>query len=306
MCHVAHSGSGWTGYHLPSMRVLITADLHYNHARGTALADELIDRMNQVAGDVLLLVGDTASFDGDALERCLARFTHRGPKLFVCGNHEFWTRSEDSHRNFREELPRRVRALGWRWLQDEPLIDGDIAIVGSVGWYDYGFAQQNLGIPRRFYAAKVSPGAAEHLSAFKNLMEDASDVPAHAREVIARWNDGKFVHLHRSDEQFLDELLMQLEAQLETARSASHVLAAVHHLPFAELLPPPHSAQWDFAKAYLGSPRIGELLLKYPNVRTAVCGHSHFPAEAQVQHIRAINIGSGYRQKRFLTLDLPA
>lgn len=286
------------------MRVLITADLHYNHARGTALADELIDRMNLAGGDVLLVVGDTASFDGEALEKCLSRFTFRGPKLFVAGNHELWTRSDDSYRNFRELLPQRVRGLGWRWLQDEPLIDAHIAIVGSVGWYDYGFAQENLGIPHRFYAAKVSPGAAEHLSAFKHLVEDESDVPPHAREVIARWNDGKFVHLHRSDEQFLDELLGQLKAQLDVASGAKHVLAAVHHLPFAELLPPPHSAQWDFAKAYLGSPRIGELLLRYPNVRTLVCGHSHFPAEAQVGHIKAINIGSGYRQKRFITLDL--
>ena len=76
------------------------------------------------------------------------------------------------------------------------------------------------------------------------------------------------------------------------------------HLPFAQLLPPPHSAQWDFAKAYLGSSKIGELLLKYPQISHAYCGHSHFPVETQVGHIKAINVGSGYRTKRFITLDL--
>ena len=71
-----------------------------------------------------------------------------------------------------------------------------------------------------------------------------------------------------------------------------------------ELLPPPRTAQWDFAKAYLGSARLGELLLEFPNVTRALCGHSHFPAEATVGHIRATNVGSGYRWKTFLALNV--
>ena len=42
------------------MRLLVTADLHYNHPKSRALADSLIDDMNRAGGDVLLLVGDTA------------------------------------------------------------------------------------------------------------------------------------------------------------------------------------------------------------------------------------------------------
>jgi hypothetical protein len=62
--------------------------------------------------------------------------------------------------------------------------------------------------------------------------------------------------------------------------------------------------QWDFARAYLGSPRIGESLLSHANVRTVICGHSHFHTEAAIGHLRAINIGSGYRAKRFELIDL--
>lgn len=285
------------------MRLLVTADLHYNHPRSRALADDLIDRMNRAGGDILLLIGDTAAFDGPLLETCLSRFSFTSPRLFVAGNHELWTHGPDSYRNFREGLPRRVKELGWQWLQSEPYLVGEqVAMVGSVGWYDYSFAQANLQIPRRFYAAKVSPGAAAHLPEHAALLGD--DVPPHAREIVARWNDGKFVKLHRSDEQFVKELLDELERQLESLRHIPRVLAAIHHLPFAELLPPPHSAQWDFAKAYLGSERIGQLLLRYPNVRDVLCGHSHFAAEATVGHIRAVNIGSGYRAKRFHVIDL--
>jgi hypothetical protein len=114
------------------------------------------------------------------------------------------------------------------------------------------------------------------------------------------------VKLGRSDEQFLDECLARLEAQLASPRvaSAAAVVAAVHHVPFRELLPGGRHEQRDFAKAFLGSGRIGETLLRHPNVRHAFCGHSHFAAEAQVGQIHAINVGSGYRWKTFHTLDV--
>lgn len=286
------------------MRLLVTADLHYNHLKSKPLADNLIDEMNGAGGDVLLVVGDTATADGDALERCLSRFTFAGPKLFVAGNHELWTTGPDSYELITELFPRRVRSLGWTWLQDEPFVAGDVTIVGSVGWYDYSFAQASLGIPRRFYAAKVSPGAAERFDEFAHLFERTDDIPPHAREIVARWNDGRFVKLHRSDEDYLDELCATLRRQLEAARGAKQIIAAIHHLPFRQLLPPPRTAQWDFAKAYLGSEKLGALLLEFPNVTRLICGHSHFPAETTVGHIRATNIGSGYRWKTFLTLDV--
>lgn len=286
------------------MRLLITADIHYNHPRSRKLAEALIDEMNQAGGDGVLLVGDTGVADGDVIEQALTRFTIPGPRLFVAGNHELWTHGDDSYRLYRQELPRRVRAAGWQWLEDEPFVRDGFAIVGSVGWYDYTLAEPALGIPDRFYAAKVSPGAAERLGAFKSLLADTSDLSPQARDIVARWNDGRFVKLHRDDHTFLQELLDRLKDQLDGLTHVPRVIAAIHHLPFAELLPPRHSAQWDFAKAYLGSRRIGQLLLQYPNVQQVYCGHSHYAAEATIRHIRAINIGSGYRLKRYETLDL--
>jgi predicted phosphodiesterase len=285
------------------MRLLVTADLHYNHPRSRGLADDLIEQMNRAGGDVLLLIGDTAAFDGHDLETCLAKFHFSGPKLFVAGNHELWTHGEDSYHNLRVELPARVRNAGWHWLQGEPFVSREVAIVGNVGWYDYSFAPPELGIPHRFYAAKVSPGAAEVLPEHRSLLEEPDDVP-HARQIIARWNDGKFVKLHRTDEEFLGELLAEMRSHLDSVRSVPQVIAAIHHLPFAELLPPRRNMQWDFARAYLGCARIGDLLLRYPNVTKLFCGHSHAPMQARLRHIHAVNIGSGYRSKRFETLEI--
>jgi 3',5'-cyclic AMP phosphodiesterase CpdA len=86
------------------MRLLVTADLHFNHARSRPLAIELIERMNAAGADGVLIVGDTAVADGDDLENCLTRFSIKGPKLFLCGNHELWTRGADSHELFTSEL----------------------------------------------------------------------------------------------------------------------------------------------------------------------------------------------------------
>jgi predicted phosphodiesterase len=358
------------------MRLLVTADLHYNHPKSRSLARDLIAEMNAAGGDGVLIVGDTAAADGDALEQCLGLFKIPGPRLFVAGNHELWTLGPDSVAVFRDDLPRRVRSLDWQWLQSDPFITESAAIVGCLGWYDYSFAQKSLGIPDRFYAAKVSPGAAARLPEFQHLLagraddadgadgggaasnagrsadggagsnaghgadsaagddagsdaghsadraagDDAgsdagaaaedgpadhpADVPPHAMEIVARWNDGRYIHLGKSDQAFLAEQLQTLAAQLDALKSVPRVIAAIHHLPFRELLPPSHSGQWDFAKAYLGSEKIGRLLLNHANVREVFCGHSHFPAEATIGHIRAVNLGSGYRSKTYLTLEL--
>jgi len=293
------------------MRILATADLHFNHPRSRKLACELIQRMNQAGGDVLLLVGDSAAGDPPALEQCLERFDFAGPKLLVAGNHELWTLGDDSYRLFRQELPRRVEQMGWQWLQTRPLVLGSTAIVGSIGWYDYSFAPADLGVPVRFFERKISPGSAAARAETADLVARSDDIAPQAMDIFARWNDGKFVKLGRSDEQFLGELLAELDGQLSDLSvatalpAAKRVVAAVHHLPFAQLLPPRSSHQWDFARAFLGSARLGEVLLRYPTVSHVLCGHSHLPAEAQVEHLRAINIGSGYGWKTYLTLDLP-
>ncbi len=290
------------------MRTIITADLHYDHRNSRPSADGIIADINRAGCDVLLVIGDVATTAGNAIEQCLTRFTHGGPKLFVPGNHELWTYGPDSYTILVSQLPARIAALGWQWLPDKPFTAGRTAIVGSLGWYDYSFAQPQLGIPRRFYERKVSPGAATHFNEFKPLLDRCEDIPPQAMQVVARWNDGRFVKLHRSDEQFLDELLGTLRGQLHrlSQRDIHTIVAAIHHLPFRELLPPSHSAPWDFTKAYLGSELLGKLLLDFPKVRHALCGHSHFAAEAQVGHIHAINIGSGYREKAYRTLTLDA
>ena len=211
-----------------------------------------------------------------------------------------WSTRADTHALFTEELPRRVRDAGWRWLETDPFEAGGVAVIGSVGWYDYAFAPADLGIPERFYAAKVSPGAAERLTEHAALLGD--DVPASAREIVVRWNDVKHIHLGRPDAAFVDECVANLKTSL-AAVTASRVIAAVHHVPLAELLPPRVSPQLDFVRAYFGSPKLGEVLLADPRVSHILCGHTHTTADLKIGPVRAINTGSTYTAKRVLTID---
>ncbi|MFT3788583.1 MAG: metallophosphoesterase [Tepidisphaeraceae bacterium] len=287
------------------MRLLVTADLHFNHPRSHDGAVDLIRRMNQEQADVLLLVGDTSIGDGFELERCLVLFEFAGPKLILPGNHEMWTKGvADSWTLHEEILPRRVEALGWQWLPKAPFVRDDVAIVGSIGWYDYAFAVESLHIPRAFYEAKASPGAVLYTGHPEHLVDLAGLLPDPAPRLVARWNDRKFVKLPFSDEEFVSRECERLRTHLEAVRSARSVVAAVHTVPMPQLLPERHSEQWDFARAYLGSPKLGETITAFDNVSHILCGHSHWPIRTTVGRIEAINIGSGYREKRYLVLDI--
>lgn len=283
------------------LKLVVTADLHFNHAATRAAALKAADEISRTPGDALLLVGDTATGDGDVLEQALATIRFDGPKLFLCGNHDLWSKRGDSYALFTEELPRRIRNAGWQWLETDPFEQDGVAVVGSVGWYDYTFAPADLGIPRRFYEAKISPGGAERVAEFEHLLGD--DVPASAKDIIVRWNDEKHVHLGRSDETFLAERIQQLKQSLAVV-SAKKIVAAIHHVPFAELLPLRHAPNFDFVRAYLGSAKLGNAVAQDSRVTHVLCGHSHSVADVPIGNLRAVNIGSTYHQKRVLTLNL--
>lgn len=287
------------------MHLLVTADLHWNHAKSRESAAAIIDDINASEGvDVLLVIGDVGVGDGDSIEECLGRFRFAGPKLFVPGNHELWTRRKGVDL-LGDELPRRISQIGWHWLPGAPFVRDGVAIVGALGWYDYAFAAESLEISKSFYAAKASPGAILYAGEPAELLAEAKASPPAARELIARWNDGRFVNLGASDEAIVDRECATIGRSLSALAHARSVLVATHTVPFAELLPPHHGGQWDFARAYLGSPRLGETIQRFANVTHVICGHSHFAIEDQIGSIRAINLGSGYRVKRYERIELP-
>ena len=73
------------------MRILATADLHYDVWRSREPTRRLARELLAVGGDVLILAGDTAGRQIEDFRRCLELFADfSGPKLLVPGNHCVW------------------------------------------------------------------------------------------------------------------------------------------------------------------------------------------------------------------------
>lgn len=286
------------------MRILATADLHYNVPRSRHLVDQLVPRMLADRPHAIMLLGDLAGADLAMLDECLDLFANfEGPKMLVGGNHDLWVPAGGSSQTrFERELLEQAHAHGFHYLEDKPLLVDGVGFAGTIGWYDYSFRLERLAIPLRFYQAKVGPGAAKALTEHNHLLgSDLTDEHFRAR---ARWMDGVHVRFDVTDEQFTRHLLDKLEDHLHyLVDKTGMIVVGMHHVPFAQMVRYRGNPGWDFAAAFLGSARFGELLGKYPQVRYCLCGHSH---EHKVHHtdtLTCINIGSTYRHKRYEVIE---
>ena len=290
------------------MRILITADLHYDIARSRPGADQLARQVRREGGDALVLVGDTVGRDPAPLRECLRLFSDFGGlRLFVPGNHCLWCREgENSLDRYNRLLAGWAAEEGFTLLDHQPHALGSTGLVGSVGWYDYSLAHAELGIPRAFYEAKIAPGAAEYYGRNPELLEAYRDeLTDRHLAIAARWMDAVHVRLGMTDEAFVDLLADKLRRQLDDLHPrVERIVAFLHHLPFAELVPQDRPDRFAFAAAFMGSSRLGRVLLDCPRLTHVYCGHSHWPCRAQVEHLAVINIGSTYVDKRLEVLEV--
>ena len=290
------------------MKILITADLHYEVSRSREAARRLAEKVLATAGDVLVLVGDTAGAKLKPMREALALFADfPGRKLLVPGNHCLWCfGAENSMDRYLHVLPDLAAEAGFHLLDHEPLILDDVGLVGSVGWYDYSFREESLGIPEAFYRAKLTPGAAEYLGGYGELLERHREhLTGRHYSMGARWMDGVYVKLGMSDEEFAALLVEKLARQLaEIAPRVERIVAFVHHLPFADLVPRNRPDHFAFAAAFMGTERLGQVLLDCPKVTHVYCGHSHWRRSVRVGHVRVVNVGSTYVDKRLEILEV--
>jgi predicted phosphohydrolase len=288
------------------MRIIATSDLHYNIARSQGPTRELAREVCRLGGDCLLFVGDSASTDLAILDEVFGLFeAFRGPRLAVAGNHELWTTAEgDSLTRYERDLAEACRRNGVHYLDAEPFRDNGVAIVGNVGWYDFSFRRAAMRIPLRFYQHKVAPGAAAHFEKHRHLL-DAGDLSEEAKQVTTRWMDGERVRLPMGDVDFTHQSAQRLRGHLqEVHETAESVVVAVHHLPFADLVPHTLVPNWAFASAFLGSELLGETILEFPKVRHVLCGHSHRRRTCRRGELTCTSIGSTYREKQYEVVDV--
>jgi len=270
------------------MRVAITADLHYGaHAASDAAVRMLAGRMMERAPDVIVIAGDVAVADPRKLVAALCLFADSpARKLVIPGNHDLWSRDggADSSAIWERLFSESARLGGFHRLDGAPIVvdgaGGSVGFVGSIGWYDYSFADGRLGVPRETYAGKELPG-------------------------VARWNDGRFIRWRHDDEGFTRLAVDLLRRDLAAVSGrAQQIVAATHHVPFAELVVRRSHRGWMFADAFLGARALGETLLAEPKVRLAVSGHSRHGRAVEIARIHAATIGTTPAAKRALFYEI--
>lgn len=289
------------------MKLIVTADLHYDNARSTESARRIAEEICGLRADALLILGDVAGQETGILSECLHLFDRfEGLKLFVAGNHDVWTRpGENSLEKLEQVLPELCREADFHPLDVEPAVVDGVGIVGTMGWYDYSFRLSDLEVPLRFYQAKIAPGAAERFPEHQDLLADADDVPDTAMEIGTRWMDGQHVRLPMSDFEFSHYLLDRFRDHLDqAARRSEKIVVGMHHLAFWEIVPEIENVSRAFAAGFMGSEMFGEAILAEPKVRYAFFGHSHRPLRMQCGHVRCIDVGSTYVDKRYEIVDV--
>jgi predicted phosphohydrolase len=217
-------------------------------------------------------------------------------KALVPGNHDLWVADNDGRGDslavYQSYLPRLCQEHGYHYLDQEPLIlpQADLAIVGSINWYDYSWSIDRM-------AAEV-PNWKWHL-----------ENKAFSR---GRHYDGRFVQWRTDDVEFTRKIVAELSRQLTHAlEQSAHAIVMTHHPAFHALsFPRPAPAQGldELLWEALSGNRAVESLLKNHSDRIPLIlsGHTHRAAEAQLGATRGINIGGDYHFKRMLVYDWPA
>lgn len=269
------------------MRILATSDLNVNQARHQAGLESLCAAIGASRADVLVVAGDFAAgaFDAD-YARWLPRLDFPGPKLAVPGNHDVWQREGptwDRYRAFCAHL----RDQGWHVLDHEPFRWRGVSFVGNMGWYDYSFFP--AATPARDALARA---AAERVRAPIAGWDDLRRfLPTRRLPRVCRWNDARFTDWGQSDPEVAQHFHARLANDLDrAARLGDRIVAVVHHVPFAELVPVREDLRWSFARAFAGSGRMGDLLRATPGVALALCGHVHRRAQVRLGDLDAWSV----------------
>jgi 3',5'-cyclic AMP phosphodiesterase CpdA len=277
-----------------SLTLAVTADLHWDHRRGQDETRQLADFLASHVPDVLVLAGDLGT--GEHFDACLSLFDGLPcRKALVPGNHDLWVSRSDVTRDslllYERELPRAAAAHGFHYLDAGPLLlpDEGLAVVGTVNWYDYSWAIDDL---RRLF-----PGEEERLRS--------------KRFTRGRYNDAKFVRWPTDDVAFTARVVAAFERQLDEALAqVPRAVVVTHHPPLLDLCWPvegPPDLDTLLWYAFSGNRALEALLTRHAaRVPLGFCGHTHRQRETTLGPLHGHNVGGDYHFKRLLWVEWPA
>jgi predicted phosphohydrolase len=261
-----------------AVTVVVTGDLHYDptgQLTTPARVERLVQRIRVARPHVVAIAGDVGH-GLRAFRDGLACFRGLGvPVGVVAGNHDVWRDPEGAHGSEKlwggllEEV---ARGQGAVWLERETLRVGDVAVVGSMTWYDYSAVAPGCGL------------TPDQVGALK---------PRYS-------NDSRWLDWDREDRALARELADGLVARLRAAAGDPGVRAVVvvTHVPVLEQQVE-RRPEWAVSNAYFGNLTVGREVLREPKVRFVVSAHTHAGRRSLVARpgappVEALVVGSDY------------
>ena len=264
------------------MRIAAVSDIHVlPDGSDDLLLTKIRERVERARADVFVVAGDISDRI-DILSRSLAQLqTKDCTHLYVAGNHDIWFEEGDgagSLEKYSKVIGEICKKNGFSHIPDAPVVQGDYAFVGSIGWYDYSFRREELGIPIEKYQQKEYRGAV--------------------------WYDLFRVDWSFTDIEATDLFNKKLEYDLGTLPEyVKHVIYISHHLPFKELTIYKDRLPWDFHGAFMGARSTGQIVENDGRVRLSISGHSHIRNKIWNSGILALTVPIGYGRPNSEQLD---
>lgn len=259
------------------MKIAAISDIHViPDGSDGAILDSIRECIEEIDPDVFVIVGDVSD-DLTVLSDSLSILKAKNcVNLYVAGNHDIWFEEKGGPgtlEKYSNVIGNLCLQNGFQHLPDSPYIKDEVAIVGSIGWYDYSFRREELDIPIENYEQKEYRGAV--------------------------WYDIFRVDWGFTDYEATELFNKKLEYDLKTLPlDVRYVIYASHHLPFQNLTIYKDRLPWDFHGAFMGAVSTGKILSADNRVRLSISGHSHVRNIADNGKIKSITVPMGYCRPR--------
>lgn len=233
------------------MRIGTISDLHIdrnshylNH--GETFEKSLSALIQEKDIDLLLITGDVSNhyLETDAFLKNTSEKSGI-PILFVPGNHDYW--AKDHGITDTAEVDAFFKKQEYSLVNRPYIINDKWAVVGTPGWYDYGYANHEMYTKEKFENKQYS---------------------------FATWNDKHYVDWGMTDQEVSQHMLNQLMSDLKKV-GQRQVILMTHVATHPEfVIPLPHRV-YNYANAFLGAKSYEQLYKQFPCITYSIMGHVH-------------------------------
>ena len=232
------------------MKIAAISDLHLDINRDYPVLEALRDEVEESGASYLLVAGDVSEdfrLTGDKMRKLDESSSFS--VLYVPGNHDLWSPEPDRYgidyiySFFKDDE---------RCLTGKEMVDGDVAFIGDVGWYDYSFGN--------------------HCCFSDEMFEKMTYMGR-------TWQDGIRNPWTRDNRGRCSLQLEGIESSLGRVEGRK-IVAMTHMLPIREFTVLDARPEWEYFNAFLGSLRFGDLF-ESRGVSYSVSGHVHYRKETE-------------------------